>query len=180
MDQVYVVTYPEPLSIEARRIDHDAVPDGAVALAYFFRGNMIARGVVTEEGVEAVERLLSDPVPIALAVTEDDDGNIEAHVCLLLPLDPDQLRQESDDEDEPWKASVPTPPPEVESSYSGAGGDERPQLALFPIGNVIRNAQHRNHPDDVVEDAQEMLQNLLNGRAQDAVKKAIDDLLKEI
>lgn len=179
MDQVYVVTYPEPLPIEARRIEHDSIPDGAVALAYFFRGNMIARGVVTEEGVDAVQRLLREPVPIALAVTEDDDGNIEAHVCLLLPLDPDKLRQDADDEDEPWKSSVPTPPPEVESSYS-AGGDERPQLALFPIGNVVRNAQNRNHPDNVIDDAQEMLQNLLNGRAKDAVQKAIDDLLREI
>jgi len=38
----------------------------------------------------------------------------------------------------------------------------------------------RNHPDDPVGDAREMLGNLLSGKAQDAVAKAIDDLLRSI
>lgn len=184
MDQVFVVTYPRPLPIEVRRVQHENTPEGGIALAYFFRGNLLARGVVTAEGAEAVDRLLEDPVPVALAVTEDDGGNIEARVCLMVPVDPDMLgAEEADSDSEPWKASVPAPPPEVESSYRpGAGGDDddRPQYALFPIGNVVRNAENREHPDNVVEDAQEMLKNLLTGRAQDAVERAIDDLLRGI
>jgi hypothetical protein len=61
------------------------------------------------------------------------------------------------------------------------GGDyeERPRLALLPIGNAVRGARHRNHPD-VAGDAREMLANLLAGRSYDAVSRAIDDLLNSI
>jgi hypothetical protein len=182
VDQLFVVTHPEPLLLEVRRIDHEATPADSIALGYYYRGHLLARGVVAPEAVEAITGLLQAPVSLALAATEDDDGNIEARVCLVLPVDPEELRAEQSDEpDEPWKASVPTPPEEIESAYDGDGEEEngRPKLALLPIGNVVRGASHRNH-DDVAADAREMLDNLLAGRGQDAVSRAIDDLLDSL
>ena len=69
----------------------------------------------------------------------------------------------------------------MESGYGSSEeeGEGRPRLALLPIGNVVRGAHNRNH-EDVVSDAREMLDNLLAGRAQDAVSKAIDDLLDSL
>lgn len=182
MNQLVVVAYPEPLPIEARPIEHEATPEDALALAYYYRGNMIARGVVPIGAVDAIRKLLSTPVSVALAAAEDDQGNIEGRVCLVLPMDPAQLHSEfeDDEDDEPWKASVPAPPPEIFGAPSFDPTPDRPHITLLPIGNVIRSARDRNHPEDVPADVREMLENLLAGRGRDAIAKAIDDLLESI
>jgi hypothetical protein len=179
VDQLVVVTYPEPLTIEAQGIEHDAIPESAVALGYYYDGKLIARGVVAPEAVEAIRALLSSPVRVALAATEDDGGNIDARVCLVLPVDPSQFGhgEEDDEPDEPWRASVPPPPMEAEASGPESEGEKPARMALLPIGNVVRSYRDRNHPDDVEVDVREMLDNLLHGRGKDAVQKAIDDLL---
>lgn len=180
MDQLLVITHPEPLKIDARPIRHEAVPDGAIGLGYYHSGNLIARGVVAPEAVDAIRMLLSAPVSVALAATEDEGGNIDARVCLVLPVDPEKLKGDEDEEpDEPWKASVPPPPTEVEDGY-GEGESDETRLALLPIGSVVRAARDRRHPDDAKGDVSEMLDNLLGGRAKDAVAKAIDDLLDSL
>jgi hypothetical protein len=181
MDGLVVVAYPQPISIEARRIAPDGVPEGSIALAYYYRGHMIARSVVAPDAADAIHTLLSNPVPVALAATEDGEGNIDGRICLVLPMEGDELTAEErpDADAEPWRASVPPPPAEIESGYNG-GTEDRPSVALLPIGNVIRNVRDRNHPQDVAGDAREMLENLLAGRARDSVQKAIDDLLDSI
>lgn len=183
MNQLVVVAYPEPLPIEARPIEHEATPEDALALAYYYRGNMIARGVVPIGAVDAIRKLLSTPVSVALAAAEDDQGNIEGRVCLVLPMDPAQLHSEfeDDEDDEPWKASVPAPPTEIFDG--GYATEEEPRghhIALLPIGNVVRGYADRSYPEDIAGDVREMLENLLAGRAKDAVAKAIDDLLNSI
>jgi hypothetical protein len=183
MDGLIVVAYPQPLAIEARPITHEQAPEGSVALAYYYRGHLIARSVVAPEAADAIRSLLNNPVPVALAATEDDSGNIDGRVCLVLPVDGEEAAGGDDDTSEPWKASVPAPPPEIESSYTATGaepGGERPSVALLPIGNVIRSVDDRNHPNDVAGDAREMLENLLAGRARDSIAKVIDDLLDSI
>jgi hypothetical protein len=189
LDELIVVTYPQPLSIEARRVDHHAVPEGGIGLAYYFRGNVIARGVVSREGLEAIDKLLRTPVPVALAASEDEDGNIEARVCLVLPMQgrgEDADREESDGEEwrssvpsASWEDSVPTPPWEQDDDSPYSDGGEKSHVALLPIGNVVRSSHDRHHPD-VAGDAREMLENLLSGQAQDADRKAIDDLRKSL
>jgi hypothetical protein len=177
VEQLIVVTHPTPIEVDARALEHEAVPDGSVGLAYFHGERLIARGIVTEDALVAIRSLLHEPVSLALAASEDDGGNIDARVCLVLPLDSEALRgAESDEEpDEPWRASVP----EVPSFEDTLEGEEKPpHLALLPIGNVVRSARQRNHPGDVAGDAREMLENLLLGRARDAVSEAIEDLLR--
>jgi hypothetical protein len=142
--------------------------------------------VVAPDAVEAIRGLLARPVSVAIAAAEDAQGNIEARVCLVLPIDPDALPLEEEDEedgppDEPWKASVPSLPDGIEATHAGDNNNgQRPKLALLPIGNVVRGHKDRRHPQNVAADAREMLDNLVAGRAQDAVRKAIDDLLKSI
>lgn len=182
MDQLIVVTHPNPIRLDVRSIEHAASPDGAVALAYYYGGSLVARGVVPPDAVDAIRRLLRSPVSVALAATEDDDGNIDGRVCLILPLDSEVLNVEEEDEeegvDEPWRASVPELPTEL-------GGEpqhdpDRPKLALLPIGHVVRSISDRGHPENMAADVREMLENLVSGNAQDAVQKAIDDLLKSL
>lgn len=172
MEQLVVVTHPQQVVLEARPIDGVATPGNSVALGYYYEGNVLARGVVAHDALDAIHGLLRDPVSVALAATEDENGNIEARVCLVLPVDGDEDAGGDSEPAEPWRASVPRPPSELRSEYE----EERPKLALLPIGNAVRGRSYRNHAD-VAGDAREMLTNLLTGRSQDAVSRAIDDLL---
>jgi hypothetical protein len=181
VEQLVVVTHPEPVQLEARPMDATSIPDGSTALGYYHRGNILARGVVSNDALEAIEGLLEEPVSVALAATEDDQGNIEARICLVLPVDPEDAKRQSDEEEdasEPWRASVPEPP-KIGESWDENTEDAQPKLALLPIGNAVRGARDRHH-DDVAGDVREMLDNLLTGRGRDAVSKAIDDLLNSL
>jgi hypothetical protein len=171
LEQLVVVTHPDPVVLEVRPMDNVDTPQDSVALGYYYEGNVLARGVVANEAVDAIHGLLREPVSLALAATEDEDGNIDARVCLVLPVDPEEAQEAEEAPAEPWRASVPQPPTELGGEY-----EDRPKLALLPIGNAIRGARHRNHAD-VAGDVREMLSNLLAGRGQDAVSRAIDDLL---
>jgi len=111
------------------------------------------------------------------AATEDADGNIDARVCLVLPMEGNQDGGDAEEEKEPWKASVPPPPNEVEEGED-EDEDSEPRVALLPIGNIVRSIADRNHPEEVEVDVWEMLDNLVRGQAQDAAQKAIDDLLR--
>ena len=180
MESLVVVTYPEPISIEARPVDTVDTPDGSVALGYYHDGHVVARGVVAEDALEAINGLLAAPVSLALAAMEDEEGNIDARVCLVLPVDAEELRQgEEEGAEEPWQASVPAAPRFGDDWLEAEEEADGPRLALLPIGNAVRGARDRRH-EDVAGDAKEMLENLLAGRARDAVSKAIDDLLDSI
>ena len=191
MDHLVVVPHPVPIALEARSIRHNAVPEGAVGLGYYYDGRLIARSVVAVGALDTIQSLLAAPVSVALAAREDEEGNIDGRICLVLPVEEDG--EEGGEDAEAWRESVPLPPPEVESGYgggpgTGAGsveGEEEedgssPRFALLPIGNVVRPAVDRRHPDDVAVDAKEMLEILLSGGGKDAVQKAIDDLLGSI
>ncbi len=168
-----IVTHIEPLFLRLQKIEHEHTPMDHVALAYLYDGHLLARGTISADALPALESLLENPVMLALAAKEDGDGNIDGRICLVLPI-PDEAKAEGDDgEAEPWKTSVPSP--EWESGQeSGPGSDN--DLALLPIGNVVRSASNRKH-EDLGADAREMLANLLAGNVRDAVDKAIDDLL---
>lgn len=198
MDHLVVVPHPTPIALEARSIQHNSVPEGAVGLGYYYDDRLIARSVVAVTALDTIQSLLAAPVSVALAAREDGKGNIDGRICLVLPVEPGQEEGGGEGGDglerEPWKSSIPAPPPEIEGGYgaggagdtggAGAGSDDGdeggPQFALLPIGNVIRAASDRRHPDDVAHDAKEMLDNLLTGGGKDPVQKAIDDLLSSI
>lgn len=182
MEQLVVITHPEPVRLEAREVDSITAPEGSIALGYYHRGNILARGVVATDAVDAIAGLLEEPVSVALAATTDEHGNIEARICLVLPVDPDEAKRDGEEDEEPnepWRASVPAPPDVAAESWDEKPEDGQPKLALLPIGNAVRGAKDRNH-DDVASDVREMLDNLLLGRGRDAVSKAIDDLLGSI
>jgi hypothetical protein len=178
MDHLVVVPHPTPIALEARTLQHHAVPEGAVGLGYYHGGLLIARSVVAASALETIRSLLAVPVSVALAAREDDGGNIDGRICLVLPVDANEDEEEAA---EPWRASVPPPPAEVDEEGAAARPDaEEAQFALLPIGNVVRTAADRRHPEDVAGDAKEMLDALLAGGGRDAVRKAIDDLLNNL
>lgn len=173
MEPLVVVTHATPVVLTARPIDAlGESPPETVALGFFVGDHVIARGVVAESALPTINALLADPVTVALAATEDEEGNIDARVCLVVRVTRDQ---EGEEPEEPWRESVPAPPFESDASPEGEQGG----LALVPLGNVVRAFANRNH-EDLASDVREMLTNLLTGRTQDAVTKAIDDLLDSL
>ena len=118
MDHLVVVPHPTPIALEARSLRHNAIPDGAVGLGYYYDGHLIARSVVAAGALETIKSLLAVPVSVALAAREDEDGNIDGRICLVLPVDENDAGEKQADDPEPWRTSVPAPPPEVD----GAGG----------------------------------------------------------
>jgi hypothetical protein len=175
MEPLVVVTHGTPVNLTARPIDAPGdPPPETIALGFFIGDHVIARGVVAESALPTINALLADPVTVALAATEDDDGNIDARVCLVVRV----TREGEEGPDEPWRESVPAPPFESEGS-SSSGDAEQGGLALVPLGNVVRASANRRH-EDLASDVREMLSNLLTGRTQDAVNKAIDDLLDSL
>lgn len=169
---IVIVTHTEPLNLRLRLIEHDGTPDGQAAVAYLHGDHLVARGVIAEAALPALRSLLQDPVTLALAAKEDGSGNIDGRVCLVLPFGGESGGAGDEPDSEPWKSSVPAPAYEAEDREPGPDGN----LALLPIGNVVRSASHRNHRE-LAGDAREMLANLLDGHARDAVSRAIDDLL---
>jgi hypothetical protein len=189
MDELIVVTHPDQIELEARQLETEqGAEEGNIALAYYCDGRLLARGFVAPEAVPAIQGILKNPVSVALAGTEDDNGNIDARFCLVLPVDPEKFSVDDEDgePEEPWRASLPDTPAFESSSFlateSVENGDQedRPRVALLPIGNIVRHADERQHPDDLPRDLRDMMVNLMEGRAKDAVAKAIDDLLKSI
>jgi len=177
MDPFIVVTHPIPVMLQARPVDAEDLPEEHVALGFYSGDNLVARGAVPPNAVEPLRQLFSHPVTVALAATQDDQGNIDGRVCVVLPFPEDAAEEEGEDADEPWKSSVPALPAGIET---GSGPEsESPRLALLPLGNVVRPAHNRHHAD-IAADVREMLDNLLSGRGQDAVTRAIDDLLDSI
>ena len=61
--------YITPPNLEARRIDTVDAPEGSIALGYYHDGKVVARGVVAEEAMDAIEGLLRNPVSLALAAS---------------------------------------------------------------------------------------------------------------
>jgi hypothetical protein len=170
---VIIVTHGTPLFLRIERIAHKGTPAGQAAVAWLHEGTLVARGLLPEDALPALQSLLQHPVALALAAKEDGSGNIDGRVCLVLPVRGEDVGGDDDDAAEPWKSSVPAPAWE---SQAAPGPEQHGDLALLPIGNVVRSAANRNHAD-VAGDAREMLANLLTGQARDAVDKAIDDLL---
>ena len=142
MDHLVVVPHPVPIALEARSIRHSAVPEGAVGLGYYYDGRLIARSVVAAGALDTIHSLLATPVSVALAAREDEDGNIDGRICLVLPVDADAEEGEDEGEGagEDWRTSIPTPPPEVESGYAGSAGggedEDSPRFALLQPGVV--------------------------------------------
>ena len=171
-----IVTHAEALSLQLDVIEHEDTPEGHTAVVYLHNGHAVARGVIAQDAYAALATLLQNPVMLALAAKEDDEGNIDGRVCLVLPVGDGAGTETEEAPDEPWKSSVP--PPSFETEASEETGREQ-DLALLPIGNVVRSASNRNYTA-LADDAREMLQNLLAGLGKDAVAKAIDDLLDSL
>jgi hypothetical protein len=170
------VTTATPVQIRVAPLDDERVPDGS-ALAAYLGERMIARCAMPREAVDRLMELdlFSRPLPLALLAYEEEPGL----QCRLFALVPTTALADSDSDDEPWKGSVPSYEDALAASEDEDGeGEGETEVAPILLGNIVRFAGDRKHPEDLTAEAVDILQKVIaGGPLADANTKAIDDLL---
>jgi hypothetical protein len=175
------------VQVRVEPVEDDRTPVGSVCLGTFIGDRLVGRRVAPSEALEELREfhLFDDPVHLGLLAYEDSPG-LQCRLLALLPADRFPLSegeadQGEEEDSEPWKASVP--PPEFEQE--GAPSDEEtPSLedgAAVPVylGNIVRLSQDRKHPEDLAEEASDVLMTVLNGEVSEVVDRVLEDLLEE-
>ena len=170
------VTTAMPVQIRVAPFADERAPDGS-ALASYLGDRMIARCAMPREAVERLLELdlFAQPLPLALLAYEEEPGL----QCRLFALVPATALADAEAEDEPWKGSVPS----FEESLADDDDEEPGETEVAPIllGNIVRFAGDRKHPEDLTAEAVDILQKVVTGGPlTDANTKAIDDLLESL
>ncbi|AMW03964.1 hypothetical protein [Gemmatimonas phototrophica] len=177
------VTTREPVTITITQLDDPRAPDSS-ALGAFIDGRMVARSAMPAEAIARLVELhlFDEPVPLGLFAYEEDPGL----QCRLFALVPRSLLEADVHNAEPWKESVPS----YEASLGADNDDdedddeddddeEEAPFETILLGHIVRFAKDRRHPDNLAEEAVDILQRIIHGAEslEDADRKAIDDLL---
>lgn len=176
---VFVAT-ATPLQLSVAPMPDERAPDG-VCLASRIDGRLVARCAMPGESIERLMtlKLFEEPVMIGLLAFEGEPG-IQARLVALVPSE--RLTEGGSEDDEPWKASVPSFEKAQREAAEGEEDDaEGAGLAAVLLGHIVRFAQDRKHPDDLAREAVDILQRVVAGAPlSDAAAKAIDDLLDSL
>jgi len=172
---VFVAT-ATPLEVSVAPLPDERAPDG-VCLAARIDGRLVARCAMPGESIERLValKLFEEPVLVGLLAFEGDPG-IQGRLVALVPA---ARLTESSEPDEPWKASVPS----FEDAERGAEAEdgEGAGLAAILLGHIVRFSSDRKHPEDLAQEAVDILQRVVAGAPMpDAASKAIDDLLDSL
>lgn len=172
---VFVAT-ATPLEVSVAPLPDDRAPDG-VCLAARIDGRLVARCAMPGESIERLValKLFEEPVLVGLLAFEGEPG-IQGRLVALVPA---ARLTEGSEPDEPWKASVPSFE-DAERESSGEEG-EGAGLAAILLGHIVRFSSDRKHPEDLAQEAVDILQRVVAGAPMpDAASKAIDDLLDSL
>lgn len=179
------VTTREPVTVTITQLDDPRAPDSS-ALAAFIDGRMVARSAMPAEAIARLMELhlFDEPVPLGLFAYEEAPGL----QCRLFALVPRSLLQADVHNAEPWKESVPSYEAALGSSDDDEDdddddddedGEEDAPFETILLGHIVRFDKDRRHPDNLAEEAVDVLQRIIHGAEslEDADRKAIDDLL---
>ena len=172
---VFVAT-ATPLEVSVAPLPDDRAPDG-VCLAARIDGRLVARCAMPGESIERLValKLFEEPVLVGLLAFEGEPG-IQGRLVALVPA---ARLTESSEPDEPWKASVPSFE-DAERDSAAEEGDGS-GLAAILLGHIVRFSSDRKHPEDLAQEAVDILQRVVAGAPMpDAASKAIDDLLDSL
>ena len=173
-----------PIVIRVAPIQDERAPAGTVCLGTFIDQRLVARCVVPPELHETLERhhVFGVPVRLVLSAREGPPG-LQCQLFALAPLPPEAVRDaeaEGEDEpDEPWADSLPGARYEA-ATRTGEGGEGRGEepIAVIPLGQIVRFAQDRLHPDSLSLEAADVLGRIVQGKVVEVVDKVLEDILR--
>lgn len=173
------------VQVRVEPVEDDRTPVGSVCLGTFIGDRLVGRRVAPSEALDELREfhLFDDPVHLGLLAYEDTPG-LQCRLLALLPADRFPLSDgegEPDEDSEPWKASVPPPAFEEEGAHAE---DDTPSLedgAAVPVylGNIVRLSRDRKHPEDLAEEASDVLMTVLTGEVSEVVDRVLEDLLED-
>jgi hypothetical protein len=166
----------EPVVLSVGLLQDDRIPDGMVCMGTYRNGRLVARCAMPPEAWAQLQEygLFDDPVPVVLVAREAPPG-LQCQLFAMVTL-PDDFPLE-DDEKEPWADSVPSSSYEDIIADEDDEDDEDPRVAPIPLGNVVRFAKDRVHPDSLPLEAVDILQKIIEGKTSEVIDKTLEDLL---
>jgi hypothetical protein len=179
------VTTREPIALTVTQVDDPRAPDSS-ALAAYIDGRLVARSAMPPEAIARLVglKLFEEPVALGLFAYEEAPGL----QCRLFALVPRAALEADAHASEPWKASVPSYEAMRDADHDDDddgddegdddGGPDSPYETIL-LGHIVRFAKDRKHPENLAEEAVDILQRIIHGAEslEDADQKAIDDLL---
>jgi hypothetical protein len=163
----------EPVQLKVSLVEDDRVPDGMVCMGTYRNGRLVARSVLSPEAWAQIQelRFFEQPLQVVLVARVAPPG-LQCQLFAMVPIRED----ESEAGEEPWAASVPS------SSYEAAvesdpEQDDDLRIAPIPLGNIVRFARDRVHPDSLPLETADVLRKIIEGGASEVVDRALVDLL---
>ncbi len=164
----------EPVTLHVALLEDERIPKGLVCMGTYRNDRLVARYAMPPEAWAQLQEygLFDDPVPVVLVAREAPPG-LQCQLFAMVTLPEDFPIEE---EREPWADSVPS------SSYEDTIAeddeeDDDPRVAPIPLGNIVRFAKDRVHPESLPLEAVDILQKIIEGRTSELVDKALEDLL---
>ena len=163
----------EPVELKVGLIEDDRVPAGMVCMGTYRNGRLVARSVLAPEAWAQIQehRFFDHPLQVVLVARVAPPG-LQCQLFAMVPIP----EEEPDEAEEPWAASVPSS--SYEATVEGdAHVSEEPQVAPIPLGNIVRYARDRVHPDSLPLETADILRRIIEGGASEVVDRALVDLL---
>lgn len=178
-----LATTEDPVSIDVHQIEDERVPDGMECLGTYLEGSLVARCAVPDGATEFFNRhgLFSEPRQLVLTAREENPGlRCELYALVPVPL-AELMREEDDEEAEPWSASVPSSNYEQAAAelaaQDGADGESGPTMAAILLGQIVRFSRDRRHPESLPLETVDVLARIVSGSVVEVVDRVLDDLL---
>jgi hypothetical protein len=168
----------DPVELNVALLEDERTPEGMVCMGTYRNGRLVARCAMPPEAWNQLQehKLFDAPVPVVLVAREAPPG-LQCQLFAMVTL-PEELL--ADDEPEPWAESVPSSSYEatVEGSDAENVDEAEERVAPIPLGNIVRFAKDRVHPDSLPLEAVDILRKIIEGRTTEVIDKALEELLR--
>jgi hypothetical protein len=165
----------EPVQLQVRLIEDERVPPDMVCMATYRNDRLVARSVISPEAWAQIAEhgFFDQPLQGGLVARVAPPG-LQCQLFAIVPK-PDE---DPADAAEPWAASVPSSSYEASVEADSAEGDDEPEVAPVPLGNIVRYQSDRVHPDSLPLETADVLRKIIEGEASEVVDRALADLLR--
>jgi hypothetical protein len=167
-----------PVQLNVQLVHDERIPEGMVCMGSFRNGRLIARSVMPPEAWGQIQEyhIFAEPVRVVLVARTAPPG-LQCQLYAMVPLP----EMDDDEPDEPWAASVPGSTYEAslaeDEDAEADGSADDPQVAPIPLGNIVRYARDRVHPESLPLEAVDVLRKIVDGETSELVDRALADLL---